>query len=658
MFKVDVQGDKLTILLDGRPVIVHSSAAPFVTVGKGAARFRVSGGHWRVSDRLAERTPLPKAQYDATRSSIRLSGGDFSLTFHISESDGNLVLTPQRSTSGLNRLWISFPARPDSCVYGGGAQYGGLDLRGHRLPLWVHEHRVGRESFRLPWLSSSGHHATFFPQPTFFTEDGVFVHIDSPVYGAMDFRSSKYHRVELWELPTAIVIGAEDSFPALMWRMSQRLGRQPVLPPWCTEGAWLEIAGGVSELIASLDRAVSAGVRIAAVCLRDWSGSRETKHGPLVFFDWVLNQELYPRLDKLIGELAQSGVRTLAYINPHFSIEGRLFAEASMRGYLVRKPEGGNYINDMGGLVVGHLDLTNDEACAWYKEIVKNNIFKLGFAGYQADMGHFLPARAVLHNGLSANRMHNRWPVLWAKLNRDAVREAGRVSDDCVFFTNTGYGGTCGQTMLSGTGEHNTSWGHEDGLPSALTAQLTLACSGMGLSFSDIGGNISVAARRSRELFLRWAEFAALTPIMRTSALPGQLGYDDNDETIASFARLTRIHAALSPYLQYCIKENADTGMPAMRPVFMAFPGEERLKRSYDAYMLGGELLVAPVLTRRKQWRRLYLPEGYWINLWSGQPFRGGEHRIEAPLGMPPVFYRPGGAHEELFASMKEGYPL
>ena len=651
MLRVDVKGNKLTILLNERPVIVHAPDAPFVHVGKGSGRFNVRKGHWRIKDSLGKRTPLTRAQYDAGRASIRFSGGDFSLTFHLSETEGNLVLTPQRSTTGLNRVWMQFPAAPGHSVYGCGAQYGNLDMRGHRLPLWVHEKRVGRESIHLPLLTGSGHHATFFPQPTFFTQDGLFVHIDSPVYGALDFRSSRHHRVELWELPSAIVLGWEKTYPQLMRRMSRVLGHQPILPQWSLEGAWLELRGGVTELITRLDRAVTAGTRISAICLRDWSGRREVGREERIFYDWVLNRELYPRLDKLIGELAASNVRTLAYINPHLSIEGRLFAEASMHGYLIRKPEGGNAINDMGGFMAGHLDLTNSEACGWYKEIIKNNILKQGFSGYVADLGNFLPARAVLRNGESANRLHNHWPVLWAKLNREAVREAGRANDS-VFFTCAGYGGSGGQTMMTCTGEHNTSWGKEDGLPSALTAALTLSCSGMGLSFSDIGGNTPVASRRSRELFLRWAEFAAFTPIMRTVSLSGQVDFDADDDLLSAFARLTRAHAALAPYMKACIKENANTGMPVMRPLFMMFPEDAKARRIQDAYMLGDELLVAPVMIRNTRERRVYLPEGHWIHLWRGRPHVGGEYVVEAPLGKPPVFYRADGKHSDLFATL------
>lgn len=658
MLRVDTRNDKLTIYLQDRPVIVHTPDNPFVAAGRGAGRFHAHAGHWRVSHKLSQHAALTNAQYDAGRSCVRFSGGDLSLTFHLSETDGRLTLTPQRATTGLNRVWLHFPAKPGQCVYGGGAQYGSLDLRGHRMPLWVHERRVGRESARIPFTRGSGHHASFYPQPTFFTQDFftnhyTYVHIDSSAYGEMDFRSTRHHRLELWDIPSSIAIGVADNLPDLMREMTRVLGHQAVLPQWSIEGAWIEMQGGMAPMIERLERAISAGTQVSALCLRDWSGRRETPFGQQVFYDWVWNQELYPKLDKVIGELRARSVHMLAYINPHLAIEGQLFAEASLKGYLVRKPEGGNYINDMGGFMAGHLDLTNPDACAWYKEIIRNNILNLGFSGYIADMGYYLPATAVLYNGESPNRMHNRWPVLWSKLNREAIREAGR-SADAVFISRAGYGGSGGQTMLASTGDHNTSWGREDGLPSALNASLTLSCAGMGLSLSDIGGNISVATRRSKELLLRWAEYAAFTPVMRTADIgPDQFEYDSDEETLTLFARLTRVHAAIAPYLHALIKENAGSGLPAMRPVFMVFPDDEKLRRTNSMYMLGDELFVAPILQKGRKNRKLILPDGHWVHLWSGRQYVSGEHTVTAPLGQPPVFYRPSGKFAELFEGLQ-----
>ena len=656
MFHVETQGETISIFLEKRKVLFHAPDDPFIHAAKGKWRLETKDTDVSLADSLSERTALTKAQYDAGRSTLRLSGGDYSLTFHLSDRDGNLVLTPQRATTGLNRLQLSFPVGHGACIYGGGAQYDTLDLRGRRIPLWVGESRVeGDDNFRLSQLRSARKGQSHFPLPAFVTEEFTYYQFDCGAYTVLDFRGSRHARAEFWDLPSSIVIGQGSSFEDVSRRMTLLSGRQAVLPAWCYEGALMEIQGGMQPLLDSLEKCVTAGAAVSALCIRDWSGFREAEGKRRVFYDWVWNRELYPRLRDMISELAQRGIRTVAYICPHFSIEGRLFAEASLRGYLIRKPQGGYYVTDMCGLMAGHLDMTNPDACAWMKDIIKENILGLGFCGAYADMGELLPADAVLHSGDSPVRIHNRWPVLWAKLNREAIREAGRTGDS-LFLSRSGYQGAAGLSMLPDTGLHHTNWAASTGLPSALCASLSMSCSGLGLSYSEVGGNVRFARSRSRELFLRWIEYGAFTPMMRVSSAGGESWRFDSDEnTLRLFARMSRVHAYLAPYLRACIRENASDGQPVMRPLFHTFPGDARLRRVKDAYMLGSELLCAPVLNKGQKNRSVYLPEGYWVHLWTGREYVAGETTVQAPFGKPPVFYRPSGKHAEHFKKLLQG---
>ncbi len=650
MFRVDSSGERLQVFLNGKLVITHTPDDPFVHAGKGNGHLSMEDGRWSVAELTAERTALPQAQYDSGRSTIRFWGGNISITFLLTETEGHLILTLQRSSIGLNRLWLCFPAKHGAPVYGGGAQYESLDLRGLRLPMWAAEKQLDRTKLNpITNLKLGGHIASPNPQPVFVTDNLVFVHASTQSYAVMDFKNAKQHRMEFWELPSAITIGAADTPEDLMRSLTKITGRQAVLPHWAQEGAWLEVHGGIQPLLDKLEKIVNAGAAISALWVRDWSGKRETAEGDQIFFDWIWNSELYPRLDMLVHELTARQVRVLAYINPHLAIEGRLFAEASAKGYLMRKPEGGNYISDMGGFMAGHVDLTNSDACTWYKELIKTNILGLGFSGYMADMGAFLPQDAVLHSKEDPVKIHNKWPLLWARLNRQAVREAGR-SADTVFFTRTGFAGTNSQTLLSTTGEINASWGKQDGLPAALCASLSLSMSGMGLTMSEVGGTIGVMSRRTKELFLRWLEWAAFTPVLcLVEGHKDGWQFDTDAETLQAFARLVQIHVALAPYIRACVRENASDGIPVMRTMFLSFPDVPQMARLSDQYMLGDELLVAPVMHKKQSERKVVLPEGYWIHLWTGKQYIGGETSVFAPLGKPPVFYRPSGKHAALF---------
>ncbi len=649
MFDVITDGDSLRVIYNGRIVIEHSPDEPFAWAGKG--RWKIT--EELVSDRLSEQAPLTRAHYDRQWSVLRLSGGDFSLTFHLEERDGALRVSPQRSTTGLNRLRLRFPSDPGESVYGAGAQYEKLDLRGERIPLWVRDQRVFSRNAPTPSVRFKGMqaHPSAFPVPVFFTGGLVWHSFECTAPAIFDFTGAKEHRVELWELPSSFTIGTASSPGELTGALTRHMGHQPILPHWVTEGVCLEVSGGSHKLAQHVEGL--AGAKISSLCITDWSGTRETKDGSKPFYDWIWNMELYPKLDTLISGLATRNVRTLAYVAPHFSIEGRLYAEAATNGFLIKKPQGGHYIHDIGGFMAGHLDLSNSAACAWFRGIIKDNILGLGFCGSEAAMGSFLPPDAILSSGENPLKMRGRWPVLWAKLNREAIREAGR-STDSVFISRTGGMGSSRHSMIASTGEHHTSWNRTTGMQSALTAALSLSCSGMGISVAECGGNVRFMGSRSKELLMRWHDLGAFAPIFRTRIGEGGGWQPDTDrETLEHFIRMTRAHNVLAPYIRSCIKENASVGMPALRPLFMQFPEDEKLRGAQDSYMLGGELLVAPVFTKGQKNRKVYLPEGHWIELWNGRAHSGGELVVSTPFGKPPAFYRSDGKNADIFDSFE-----
>jgi alpha-glucosidase len=117
---------------------------------------------------------------------------------------------------------------------------------------------------------------------------------------------------------------------------------------------------------------------------------------------------------------------------------------------------------------------------------------------------------------------------------------------------------------------------------------------------------------------------------------------------------MTRLHAALKPYLQDVVRENAEQGIPVMRPLFLHYP-EEAFFSNKDSYLLGRDLLVAPVLKEGVESRELVLPSGRWIHFFTKKTFQGGHCIVDAPLGMPPVFFREESAFASLFHSISTG---
>ena len=170
-----------------------------------------------------------------------------------------------------------------------------------------------------------------------------------------------------------------------------------------------------------------------------------------------------------------------------------------------------------------------------------------------ADFGEYLPTDAVLYNGISAELAHNKWPALWARCNREAVDEAERdglvPEEDIVYFMRAGSAGSgCGSGSqrycpLMWAGDQNVDWSEDDGLPSVIPAALSLGMSGHGLHHSDMGGYTTLyGMKRSKELFMRWAELATFTAMMRghEGNRPAEnWQFDSDDETLSHLAAMS-----------------------------------------------------------------------------------------------------------------------
>jgi len=241
-----------------------------------------------------------------------------------------------------------------------------------------------------------------------------------------------------------------------------------------------------------------------------------------------------------IKELRERGIRFLGYINPYIAVEGYLFKEASKKGYLAKNNKGQDYLVEFGEFYAGVVDFTIPEAYEWYKVVIKKEMIDFGLSGWMADFGEYLPTDVILNNGVSAEIMHNAWPAIWAKINREAVEEAGKLQD-VTFFMRAGYTGSQKYCTMMWAGDQNVDWSLDDGLASVIPAALSLGMTGCGLHHSDIGGYTTLfEMKRTKELFMRWAEMAAFTPVMRThegNRPEDNWQFDSDDETLEHLQR-------------------------------------------------------------------------------------------------------------------------
>jgi sulfoquinovosidase len=498
---------------------------------------------------------------------------------------------------------------------------------------------------------------TFFPQTSFVSSGGYWCHLDTSAYADFDFRADDRHDLYSWAIPERLVIGEADAMRDLVSDLSAYFGRQGELPDWCYDGAILGVQGGTAVCRDKLAAAEKAGVKVAGLWAQDWEGINVTSFGQRLRWNWIWDAERYPGLDREIAALKSRGVRFLGYINPYVGANMSLFNEAKAKGYLAKDSLGQDYLVEFGEFYAGIVDLTSPAAFDWYKSVIKKNLIAFGLSGWMADFGEYLPTDAVLHSGKSAELAHNEWPSLWARCNREAVDEAeaeGLVpAGEVIYFMRAGGVGSQSNCPLMWAGDQNVDWSEDDGLPSVIPAALSLGLSGHGLHHSDLGGYTTLyGMRRTKELFMRWAEFSALTVIMRShegNRPKENWQFDSDAQTLAHLARMTAFHAALKPYLKAAVAENAQAGIPVMRPLFLHFEEDEAAWTIKDEYLLGPDLLVAPVIVEGASSRSVHLPRGSWKHLWSGRVYSGGDMEIAAPLGEPPVFARTDSKWMDVF---------
>jgi alpha-glucosidase len=673
MFSHTYQDGKLSVFFNQMKILEHTSEHPVLMLQRNQATIDMYRGNYFIEENVEETLGLRLCTINEAYVEgrgvciLHFSSEMYHITCELSEQDGRLIIRFSPLPQPYNRLVLHIWAEEKEHIWGCGEQFSYFDLRGRNYPLWTQEQGVGRNKHTLITQladkndrAGGDYHTTFYPQATFVSSRGYFLHANTDGYADFDFSHEHYHRLFFWEVPSSLVLSVKPSLLEVVQDISSLLGRQPLLPNWVYDGIILGVQGGTKVLLDKLALMEAVGTPVIGIWIQDWQGEKYTSFGKRLRWNWQWDKQLYPELDHVIEMLKQRGIGILGYINPYVLKDYSLFEEAAGKGYLGKDSQGKPYLVDFGEFDAGVVDFTNPEAVRWYKKVIQRELIDLGLRGWMADFGEYLPHDITLYNGRSALLEHNPWPGYWAQVNKQAIVESGK-GDELLFFMRSGSAQSLASCPMMWAGDQNVDWSEDDGLPSALCAALSLAMSGAGLHHSDIGGYTTLyGMKRSKELLLRWCEFAVFTPMMRThegNRPQENWQFDSDEETRRFFAAMTNLHVQLKPYLQEAVRENAEQGIPVMRPLFLYYP-KDPFFTIKDSYLLGRDLLVAPVMEEGVTSRNLTLPPERWVHLFTKESFQGGSCRVNAPLGMPPVFFREDSAFASLFRSINTGTEL
>lgn len=597
---------------------------------------------WTFDRSDEQRTELPLRRVQRDGDGLTIAYGDDQATLTIAPSPHGTRFEFEAHESADS---IALPIRCDDegSFHGFGEQYSATNLKGHAFHLMVEEQGIGRSEDGFGPLAGDAH-TTYFPMPWWLDARGHGVLFDTR------------HRVEADICATdegvawiEVVSGAPVSWTVfhgpepldVIRQLGDVVGR-PSLPPDWAYGTWICTQGGEQAVRDQVTFLEDNNIAASALWVQDWSGTTPNIDGGYgVNYRWEADTDtLYPDLGGLIDELHDQDLRVLAYVNPFVDSDlPNHFDEMEAAGMLPLTADGETYtfLGPRNDLSVA--DLSNPDTRDYVKDALVEAITTWGIDGWMADFGEWLPIDAVVADGSEGMVAHNRYPVDWHGVVRDAIEEA-RPDGDFVSYARSGHTGVQAVAQIHWVGDQEADDELTDGLPTVVPAMLTLSMAAQPHVTHDIAG--FSGGPSDKELYLRWTELGAFSPFMRThdgNARDDNWRFDSDAETTAHFRRFSAIHDALAPEIQALAEDAQTTSAPIVRHLMLQNPSDRETWDISDQFLLGEDLLVAPILQTGMTERELYLPEGTWFDVWTGEELSGPQWVTrQAPIGSPPVF--------------------
>ncbi|XP_050228603.2 uncharacterized protein LOC126677843 [Mercurialis annua] len=585
----------------------------------------------------------------------------------------------------VNRICLSYSSEADESFYGFGEQFSSMNFKGKRVPILVQEQGIGRGDQPITFAANlvsfragGDWSTTYAPSPFYMTSKMRSLYLEGYDYSIFDLTRHDRVQIQIHSNSAQGRIINGNSPSELIERYTETIGRPPELPKWIISGAVVGMQGGTEVVRRIWDELKTYKVPISAFWLQDWVGQRETFIGSQLWWNWEVDTTRYKGWKQLVHDLAAQHIKTMTYCNPCLAPtdekpnrKRNLYEEAKTLDILVKDIHGEPYMVPNTAFDVGMLDLTHPNTASWFKQVLQEMVDD-GVRGWMADFGEGLPIDATLYSGEDPISAHNRYPELWAQINREFVEEwktnrVGKEREDpeeaLVFFMRAGFRDSPKWGMLFWEGDQMVSWQAHDGIKSAVVGLLSGGLSGYALNHSDIGGYCAVTMpflkyHRSEELLMRWMELNAFTPVFRThegNKPSCNSQFYSNHNTLSQFARCAKMYKAWYFYRIQLVKEASEKGLPVCRHLFIHYPNDRIVQNlSYQQFLIGSEILVVPVLDKGKQNVKAYFPEGEtcsWKHAWSGKLYReeGSEAWVEAPVGYPAIFVKDGSFVGETF---------
>ena len=378
---------------------------------------------------------------------------------------------------------------------------------------------------------------------------------------------------------------------------------KPALPPQWTFGLWLSTSFTTDydekTVMSFIDGMEERGIPLSVFHF-DCCWMREFH-----WTDFVWDERVFPDPKGMLERIKARRIKICVWINPYIGQESVLFQEGMEKGYFLKRPNGDVWQWDMWQPGIAIVDFTNPEATKWYQQKLEE-LVDMGVDCFKTDFGERIPTDAVYYDGKDAEKMHNYYTYLYNKAVFD-VLEKKKGHEEAVVFARSATAG--GQKFPVHWG--GDCWSNYVSMAESLRGGLSLTSSGFGFWSHDIGG---FESQSTPDVYKRWAAFGLLSTHSRlhgSTSYRVPWAYDEEAVDVVRF--FTKLKLSLMPYLYSGAVKTSETGIPMMRSMALEFEGDKNCEYLDKQYMLGDDILVAPIFNEEGE-ASYYLPAGTWTN--------------------------------------------
>ncbi|OZG69456.1 alpha-xylosidase [Bifidobacterium eulemuris] len=513
-------------------------------------------------------------------------------------------------------------------IYGLGERFTNFIKNGQSVEIWNEDGGTGTEQAykNIPFYLSNKNYGLF---------------VDTPGKVSFEIGSEKVSRVQ-FSLPgeemSYSVIGGEN-LKGILNTYTDLTGKPPLVPEW-SYGLWLSTSFTTdydeNTVMEFVDGMAERDIPLSVFHF----DCRWMKELEWCNFEW--DESKFPDPEGMLAKLHERGLKVCAWINSYVGQKSPLFAEGAAKGYFIKNADGSVWQWDLWQAGMAIVDFTNPEATAWYQNHLRR-LMAQGVDCFKTDFGERIPTKDVRYfDGSDPELMHNYYTYLYNKAVYDVIAEVKGADEAILFARSATVGGQ--QFPVHWGGDCSSNY---PSMAESLRAGLSFGMSGFGYWSHDIAG---FEDKPTPDLFKRWTQFGLLSSHSRYhGSTEYKVPWLYGDEAVDVSREFTKLKLRLKPYLLEQAKVTHETGVPMMRAMVLEFPDDPSCEDIDTQYMLGDDLLVAPVFSEDGT-ARFYVPDAGgdhagepWVNLITGESHEPGRWYTKTyDYHTLPVLVRPG----------------